>query len=98
MKLSLWDKLSLNITGRLPKKTQAQLNQKLEEETKKFKAQLEQMTKPLPKDGDGDGKIFDGTKNEQPAPKKSAPKAKAPAKKPTASSAKKPAPKKKGTK
>ena len=29
--------------------------------------------KKLPKDGDGDGKIFDGTAKEQPAPKKAAP-------------------------
>ncbi len=93
MKLSIWDRLSLNVTGRLPKATQA----KVDEQLKKEQAELrEKLAAKLPKDGDGDGKIFDGTKNEQPAPKK-----KAPAKKPTAAKkpvAKKPAPKKKGTK
>ena len=92
MKLSIWDKLSLSVTGRLPKSTQAKVDAQLKKEQEELKAKLAK----LPVDRDGDGKVFDGTKNEKPAPKKSAPRAKSTTTKKPA--AKKPAAKKKGTK
>ena len=101
MKLSIWDKLSLSVTGRLPKSTQAKVDAQVKKELDEAKAKL---AAKLPKDGDGDGKVFDGTKKEKPAPKKATPKKQAELKakaKPAASkkpAAKKPAGKKKGTK
>ena len=98
MKLSIWDKLSLSVTGRLPKSTQAKVDAQVKKELDEAKAKL---AAKLPKDGDGDGKIFDGTKKEKPAPKAKPATTKKPAakkpetKKPTA---KKPATKKKGSK
>lgn len=70
MKLSIWDKLSLNVTGRLPKSTQAKVDAQLKKEQDELKAKLAK----APIDRDGDGKVFDGTKNEKPAAKKATPK------------------------
>lgn len=94
MKLSIWDKLSLSVTGRLTKSTQA----KVDAQTKKELAEAAAKVVKAPVDRDGDGKIFDGTKNEQPAPKKATPKKQAELKaKPKAPAAKKPATKKPAT-
>lgn len=98
MKLSIWDKLSLSVTGRLSKSTQAKVDAQVKKELDEAKAKL---AAKLPKDGDGDGKIFDGTKKEKPAPKSKPATTKKPAaKKPETKkpAAKKPATKKKGSK
>ncbi len=84
MKFTLWDKLVLNLTGRLPKKTQEEVDTLLATKAMiarvaeaEHQARLAAAEKRKPKfdpnarDGDGDGLVQDGTAFERPAtPKK----------------------------